>query len=223
MNTIKIGDVLIEKTAALAPMASVADKAYREICKQFGAAYLIGEMASAKGLCYSDKKTHALLSVEDYESPMAVQLFGDDPEYMAKATKIADAYKPQIIDVNMGCPVPKVAGNGCGSALMKTPELAYDIIKAMTAVTDTPITVKIRKGWNNETVNAAPFAKLMQDAGAAAITIHGRTKQQMYHPPVDLDIIKSVKEAVSIPVIGNGGITSAIEAKQMYDTTGCDL
>ncbi|MFZ2538620.1 MAG: tRNA dihydrouridine synthase DusB [Oscillospiraceae bacterium] len=223
MKNIKIGDVLIEQSAALAPMASVADRAYREICKQYGAAYLVGEMASAKGLCYSDKKTHQLLSISDNEQPMAVQIFGDDKEYMAKATKIALEYKPQIIDVNMGCPVPKVAGNGCGSALMKTPELAYDIIKAMTAVTDIPITVKIRKGWDAENVNAVEFAKLMQDAGASAITVHGRTKQQMYHFPVDIDIIKAIKDAVSIPVIGNGGITSAIEAKHMYDYTGCDL
>ncbi len=219
----KIGDVLIKQTAALAPMASVADRAYREICKQHGAAYLVGEMASSKGLCYSDKKTHQLLSVNEYEQPMAVQLFGDDKDFMAKATIIATEYNPQIIDVNMGCPVPKVAGNGCGSALMKTPELAYDIIKAMTAVTDTPITVKIRKGWDDENVNAVEFAKLMQDAGAAAITVHGRTRKQMYRFPVDIDIIKEVKDAVSIPVIGNGGITSAVEAKQMYDYTGCDL
>lgn len=220
---IKIGNIAIEQTAALAPMASVADRAYRQICKEYGACYLVGEMASAKGLCYSDKKTHALLHVEESEYPMAVQLFGDDPEFMAKATKVAANYHPQMIDVNMGCPVPKVAGNGSGSALMKTPELAYDIIKAMTAVTDIPITVKIRKGWDSESVNAVEFARLMQDAGAAAITIHGRTKQQMYHPPVDLNIIKAVKAAVSIPVIGNGGITSAIEVKQMYDYTGCDL
>lgn len=223
IKNIFIGDVKIKQTAALAPMASVADKAYRLICKEFGACYVVGEMASAKGLFYSDKKTAKLLTVTPPEMPMAVQLFGDDPEYMAKAATVAATYKPQIIDINMGCPVPKVAGNGCGSALMKKPELAYDIVKAMTKVTDIPITVKIRKGWDDENVNAPEFAKLMQDAGAAAVTIHGRTKQQMYRPPVDLDIIKVVKQAVTIPVIGNGGITTAQEAKQMYDYTGCDL
>lgn len=223
MKTLNIKNIKINKTAALAPMASVADRAYREMCKFYGASYLVGEMASAKGLFYSDRKTNQLLNVTEYEYPMAVQLFGDSPEYMANAVKIALKYKPQIIDVNMGCPVPKVAGNGCGSALMKKPELAYDIVKAMTAVTDTPITVKIRKGWDNENVNAASFAKLMEDAGASAITVHGRTKQQMYQPPVDLDIIKAVKDAVTIPVIGNGGINSPIDAKHMYDYTGCDL
>lgn len=223
LNKIKIGNISIEQSAALAPMASVGDRAYREICKSYGASYLVGEMASSKGLFYSDRKTNELLYVSEYEQPMAVQLFGDDPSFMAKAVKVAASYSPQIIDINMGCPVPKVAGNGAGSALMKTPELAYDIVKAMVSETDIPITVKIRKGWDSENVNAVPFAKLMQDAGAAAITIHGRTKQQMYHPPVDLDIIKAVKEAVKIPVIGNGGITNPIEAKYMYDYTGCDL
>lgn len=223
MEKIKIGSISIEKTAALAPMASVGDRAYREMCKSYGAAYLVGEMASAKGLFYSDKKTNQLLYVSEFEQPMAVQLFGDSPDFMARATKVAASYMPQIIDVNMGCPVPKVAGNGAGSALMKTPELAYSIVKAMVNETDIPITVKIRKGWDEENINAVEFAKLMQDAGAAAITIHGRTKQQMYHPPVDLDIIKAVKTALHIPVIGNGGITSAVEAKQMYDYTGCDL
>lgn len=223
IKTIKIGNVQIKQTAALAPMASVADRAYRTICKEFGACYVVGEMASSKGLFYSDKKTAKLLTVTQAEMPMAVQLFGDDPDFMAKAAITASQYKPQIIDINMGCPVPKVAGNGCGSALMKTPELAYNIVKAMTCATDIPITVKIRKGWDEDSVNAVEFARLMESAGASAITIHGRTKQQMYRPPVDLDIIKAVKSAVSIPVIGNGGITSAAQAKQMYDYTGCDL
>ncbi|WMJ22362.1 tRNA dihydrouridine synthase DusB [Paludicola sp. MB14-C6] len=223
LETIKIGNVTIDKTACLAPMASVADRAYRYMCKKYGASYVIGEMASAKGLCYSDRKSNELLEVTKYEYPMAVQLFGDSPEFMAKAAVIASKYKPQIIDVNMGCPVPKVAGNGCGSALMKTPELAAELVHAMTKVTDIPITVKIRKGWDDESVNAVPFAKMMEQAGASAITIHGRTKQQMYHPPIDLDIIKAVKQAISIPVIGNGGIVTAIDAKHMYDYTGCDL
>lgn len=223
IDFINIGNVKIKKTAALAPMASVADYSYRKICKEFGACYVVSEMASAKGLFYSDRKTAELLTVTPEEMPMAVQLFGDDPDFMARAAVTAAKYKPQIIDVNMGCPVPKVAGNGCGSALMKNPQLAFDIVKAMVNAVDIPITVKIRKGWDSDSVNAVEFAQLMEQAGAAAVTVHGRTKQQMYAPPVDLDIIKSVKEAVSIPVIGNGGITNAVKAKEMYEYTGCDL
>lgn len=223
MQTVTIGGVTVEKTAALAPMASVADRAYRTLCRNFGASYTVGELCSAKALCYNDKKTFRLLSVTDPERPMAVQLFGEDPDCMAKATLIAARYKPDWIDVNMGCPVPKVAGNGCGAALMRTPEKAYAIVKAMTAQTDIPITVKIRKGWDEDSVNAPAFAKLMQDAGAAAITVHGRTKQQMYRPPVDLSVIRRVKEAVTIPVIGNGGIASGRDAAEMYEQTGCDL
>lgn len=223
IKKIKIGKIKIEKTASLAPMASVADHAYRLMCKKFGASYVVGEMASSKGLYYSDKKTHELLTVTKDEYPMAIQLFGDDKDFMAKAAVTASKYNPQIIDINMGCPVPKVAGNGCGSALMKTPELAAEIVYAMTKATDIPITVKIRKGWDDNSVNAVSFAKLMEQAGASAITMHGRTKQQMYKPPVDIDIIKAVKDALTIPVIGNGGINSAKDAKEMYEKTGCDL
>ncbi len=223
IEKIKIGSVEIEKTACLAPMASVADHAYRLMCKKYGAAYVIGEMASSKGLFYSDKKTHELLTVTEAEYPMAIQLFGDDPNFMAEAAVIASKYHPQIIDINMGCPVPKVAGNGCGSALMKTPELAAELVYAVSKATDIPVTVKFRKGWDSENVNAVPFAKMMEQAGASAVSVHGRTKQQMYKPPVDIGIIKAVKDAVSIPVIGNGGIDSAVSAKAMYDETGCDL
>lgn len=220
---IKIGNVKIKRTAALAPMASVGDYSYRYICKQFGASYLVSEMASAKGLFYSDRKTAELLTVTDYERPMAIQLFGDDPDFMAKAAVKAAEFHPDIIDVNMGCPVPKVAGNGSGCALMQKSELAYEIVKAMVNAVSIPITVKIRKGWDDNSVNAPEFAKLMEQAGASAITVHGRTRQQMYKPPVDLDIIKQVKQAVSVPVIGNGGIDSGIAAKEMYSYTGCDL
>ncbi len=223
IEKIKIGNVEIDKTACLAPMASVADRAYRYMCKKYGASYVVGEMASAKGLCYSDRKSKELLEVTDFEYPMGVQLFGDSPEFMAKAAIVAAQYNPQIIDINMGCPVPKVAGNGCGSALMKTPELAAEIVHAVVNATDIPVTVKIRKGWDEENVNAVSFAKLMESAGASAITVHGRTKQQMYLPPVDVDIIKAVKQAVTIPVIGNGGIDSPQSAEEMYEYTGCDL
>lgn len=223
MQKIKIGNIEIEKTACLAPMASVADRAYRYMCKRYGASYLVSEMASSKGLCYSDKKTNELLTITDYEYPMAIQLFGDEPEYIARAVEIASKYNPQIIDINMGCPVPKVAGNGSGSALMKNPELASNIVKAAVNATDIPITVKIRKGWDSESVNAVEFAVLMEQSGASAIAVHGRTRQQMYKPPVDLDIIKAVKNAVKIPVIGNGGITTPQQAREMYDYTDCDL
>lgn len=223
LKTINIGNVVIEKTAALAPMASVGDRAYRLICKKFGACYVTSEMASSKGLCYSDRKTSELLTVTQQELPMAIQLFGNEPKFMAEAAKKARAFNPQIIDINMGCPVPKVAGNGAGSALMRTPALAAEIVEAVCSVVDIPVTVKFRKGWDDNSVNAVEFAKLMEGAGAAALTIHGRTRQQMYKMPIDIDIIKAVKDAVKIPVIGNGGITSVSDAIEMYEKSGCDL
>lgn len=222
-EAIKIGNVTIERCAALAPMASVADYAWRSICKEYGAAYVVGEMVSAKALCYGDKKSDFLLRITPEEEPMAIQLFGDDPDFMARAAELSMRFHPRIIDVNMGCPVPKVTKSGAGSSLMKTPEKAYRIVKAMTSAVDVPITVKIRKGWDEQTVNAPAFAKYMEEAGASAITVHGRTKQQMYAPPVDLDVIRAVKQAVSIPVIGNGGITDGPGAAHMYQYTGCDL
>lgn len=219
----KIGNIEIARTAALAPMAGVADSAFRRICKQFGAAYTVGEMASAKGMHYSDKKTATLLQISDFERPAAVQLFGDDPELIAQAAKMAQAYSPDVIDINMGCPAPKIAGNGGGSALMKNPLLAGKICEAAAKATHLPVTVKFRKGWDDASVNAVEFARIMQESGAAAVTVHGRTRQQYYAPPVDLDCIAAVKQAVSIPVIANGDCTDLPSVLHMYKYTKCDL
>lgn len=219
----KIGNITIDGYAALAPMAGVADRAMREICAAHGACYTVGEMASAKGLVMSDRKSEQLLDVADDQYLCAVQLFGCEPDIMAKATEKAMKFKPQIIDINMGCPAPKVAKTGCGSALMKTPQLAGEVVRAVVKTTDVPVTVKIRAGWNLDTINAVEVAKICEDAGAAAITVHGRTREQMYAPPVNIDIIRQVKEAVQIPVVGNGDVFTPKDAADMYEKTGCDL
>ncbi len=223
MEYIYIGNVRIEKTAALAPMASVADRAYRLMAKEYGAAYVVGEMASCKGLCYSDRKTAELLSVTEEERPMAVQLFGAEPDFMAGAVKIAEKFNPEIIDINAGCPMPKIVGGGAGSALMKTPQLFGEVVAAAVAATELPVTVKIRKGWDDSSVNAVEMAKIAEQNGAAAVAVHGRTKDQLYSGKADWDIIRAVKQAVSIPVIGNGDVTTPEECRRMYDYTGCDL
>lgn len=223
MEYIYIGNVKIEKTAALAPMASVADRAYRALCKESGAAYMVSEMISAKGLCYSDRKTEELCAVMDNERPYALQLFGDDPAFVSEAARRLLRYKPDIIDINMGCPVPKVAGNGSGCALMKDPIRAAEIVSRTAEAVPVPVTVKIRKGWDEQSANAVEFAKAMEQAGAAAITVHGRTKNQMYSGKADWEIIREVKSSVKIPVIGNGDVTSPQSAEEMYRETGCDL
>ena len=223
MDNLNIGGVPLRSHAVLAPMAGVSDRAYRELCVRFGAAYCVSEMVSSKALSFNSKKSEELMEISDLERPCGIQIFGDDPKCMADAAKHALENKPDIIDINMGCPAPKISSNGSGSALMKNPLLCGEIVKAVTAVTDIPVTVKIRKGWDDDSVNAVEVAKICESAGAAAITVHGRTRQQYYKPPVDYDIIKAVRESVSVPVIANGDIDSAERAKEVMDITGCDL
>ena len=223
MDNLNIGGVPLKSHAVLAPMAGVSDRAYRELCVRFGAAYCVSEMVSSKALSFNSKKSEELMEISDLERPCGIQIFGDDPKCMADAAKHALENKPDIIDINMGCPAPKISSNGSGSALMKNPRLCGEIVKAVTAVTDIPVTVKIRKGWDDDSVNAVEVAKICESAGAAAITVHGRTRQQYYKPPVDYDIIRAVRESVSVPVIANGDIDSAERAKEVMNITSCDL
>ena len=223
MQTMNIGGITLEKTAALAPMASVADKAYRLMCKKYGAAYLVSEMISAKGLCFGDKKTARLCEIEPEERPYALQLFGEESYYMGKAAYMLGEHEPDVIDINMGCPVPKIVSNGSGSALMKDPERAFEIAKEVVKNAGCPVTVKFRAGWDEQSKNAVEFAKIIEQAGVAAIAVHGRTRMQFYSGKADWDIIKAVKDAVSIPVIANGDVTDGKSAKALYEHTGCDL
>ena len=204
-------------------MAGVSDRAFRQICKEHGAAYLVGEMVSAKGLAQGSLKSASLMKIDPIEHPCAIQLFGNDPIPMGQAVASAMEFSPVIIDINMGCPAPKIASNGGGSALMKDIHLASEIIKEVKKYSPVPVTVKFRKGWDDNSINGVEFAKMVEASGADALTIHGRTRAQMYAPPVDWDIIASIKQAVSIPVIGNGDVVSPETAKAMYDHTGCDL
>ena len=219
----KIGTTEFKGHAALAPMAGVADRAMRELCIAHGASFVVGEMASSKGISMRDRHSAELLALSDAERPAGVQLFGDTPSVMAEAVQTALRSDPQFIDINMGCPAPKVAGNGGGSALLKNPALAAEIVYACVQASSVPVTVKMRLGWDADTVNAPEVARLVEQAGAAAITVHGRTRAQMYAPPVDRQAIRRVKEAVHIPVIANGDVTDGESAKQMLDETGCDF
>ncbi len=218
----QIGNVNITGRVALAPMAGVADRAFRRLCADYGAAFVVGEMASAKGLTYGDRSSRALLQLDDYARPAAIQLFGDDPDIMARAARQALAYAPDWIDINFGCPAPKIVGNHCGSILLREPALCEAIVRAVRDAVPIPVTAKLRKGYGADENTVREVALACEAGGAAALVIHGRTRAQMYAPPADWVCIRAVREAVKIPVIGNGDVTDAASAARMLEETGCD-
>lgn len=223
MSIAKIGNVRFKSRVFLAPMAGISDRAYRELCVSYGAGYCVSEMVSSKALSFKDKKSEELMKISASERPCGIQIFGDEPSTMAEAALSALKNGPDIIDINMGCPAPKISGSGSGCALMKTPELCGEIVRAVVGVSPVPVTVKIRKGWDSDNINALEVAKICEENGASAVTIHGRTRQQYYKPPVDYGIIKQLKQELSIPVIANGDIDSAQKAKFVLDETGADF
>lgn len=239
MPTVTFGNITLPHGLALAPLAGVSDRAFRRVCRACGADFTVSEMVSAKALCYEQRKkdpknrsvSGQLASVMRDELPMAVQIFGSEPEFMAEAARMIEANEyigcmsevsPSAIDINMGCPVRKVTGNGEGSALLKNPSLIGEIVSAVVKAVSLPVTVKIRAGWDSASINAPEVAKIIEASGASLICVHARTREQMYEPGVDRSVIKAVKEAVSIPVLGNGDIYSAADALSMMEETGCD-
>ena len=238
--SVKIGDTELRHGIMLAPMAGVTDRSFRQLCHRLGSEYSVSEMVSAKALCYEQQSkrresslmgTAPLASVTKADGPMAVQIFGREPSFMAEAAKMLEAssYRgctseipPVAIDINMGCPMRKITGNGEGSALMRTPKLAGEVCLAVAKVVKIPVTVKIRAGWDSESVNAPEVARILEASGASLICVHARTREQLYTPGIDLRVIEAVKKAVSVPVIGNGDINSAADAIAMMERTGCD-
>lgn len=218
----KIGDVQIDNPFVLAPMAGVTDLPFRKLCKEQGAGLICMEMVSAKAISFHNKNTEALMEIDKCENPVSMQLFGSEPELMARVAAEIEERPFDILDINMGCPVPKVVNNGEGSALLKNPELIVKIVKSVSSAIKKPLTVKVRIGFENEQVDIADIAKRVEDAGAAAIAVHGRTRQQYYSGTADWDAIRRVKEAVSIPVIGNGDVDSPEKAEALIKETGCD-
>ena len=218
----KIGNFETRNNVFLAPMAGVTDLPFRCICVSYGAGLTYSEMISAKGLWYKDKKTASLMQIAKEERPTAIQIFGSDPDIMGEIVEKVLEFEPEMIDINMGCPAPKIVNNGDGSALMKNPQLMGKIVKSVSDKSRVPVTVKMRKGWDENSVNALECAKILEANGASAITVHGRTRQEFYSGKADWDIIRDIKAAVKIPVIGNGDIFCAEDAKRMIEHTGCD-
>lgn len=222
MKKLKIGNVELENRYILAPMAGVTDLPFRLLCKEQGAGLLCMEMVSAKAILYKNRNTKSLLEIHPKERPVSLQLFGSDPDIMSEIAKQIEELPFAILDINMGCPVPKIVKNGEGSALMRNPALVHEIVSKVAKAIEKPVTVKIRKGFDDDSVNAVEIARIIEDAGAAAVAVHGRTREQYYSGKADWDIIRQVKEAVSIPVIGNGDVSCGEDAERMVSETGCD-
>ncbi|MCR5802278.1 MAG: tRNA dihydrouridine synthase DusB [Lachnospiraceae bacterium] len=222
MPVLRIGDLTLKNNCILAPMAGVTDLPFRVICSEMGAGMVCMEMVSAKAITYKNKNTYDMLRIDPSERPVSLQLFGSEPDTVGEAAEMIKDVPFDILDFNMGCPMPKVTGNGEGSALMRDPKLAGEVLKSLVKHSDRPVTVKIRKGWDNDHINAVEIAKIAEDAGVDAIAVHGRTRSEYYHGEADWDIIRQVKEAVGIPVIGNGDIKCPEDAARMMEETGCD-